>query len=194
MWLVKMWDYKETERILEATTSVPIGSIREPWREVIGVCGGQRTEVDGTEVVCVGPSWPQDYGQLQCDVWLFTRVLIRELMSLLGQCLEKNVLRLLWHILISSYFSASGQLHEQTDGVTMGLPLSLVITSFFMEELRRHHFLRQPMSTSFPIGWGTSSPTRIVSIRTFSSPWGQKETATFLSWTHWTQVFIGAQG
>jgi hypothetical protein len=38
MWLVNMWDYIGRERTLEATPSVPIGSITESWREVIGVC------------------------------------------------------------------------------------------------------------------------------------------------------------
>jgi hypothetical protein len=70
-------------------------------------------------------------------------------MSLLGQHLEENVLRLPQHVLISSNFSASGHFHEQTDSVTMGLPLSLVITSFFMEEFEKvplHQAAHGPLS------------------------------------------------
>jgi hypothetical protein len=62
-------------------------------------------------------------------VSLFTRVPIRETMSLLGRHFE-DILTLLRHVLTSSYFSFAGQFYKQIDGVAMGSPLSTVIANY----------------------------------------------------------------
>jgi hypothetical protein len=59
---------------------------------------------------------PQDI-MVSFDVMsLFTRVPVREAMSLLG----RHFAELFRHVLTASYFSFAGQFYEQTDGVAMG--------------------------------------------------------------------------
>jgi hypothetical protein len=65
---------------------------------------------------------------------VFTRVPIRETMSLLGQHFEEVILRLFCHVLAFSHFSFAGQFYEIIDGVVMGSPLSLVIINLFLED------------------------------------------------------------
>jgi retron-type reverse transcriptase len=67
-------------------------------------------------------------------VSLFTKVPIRETMDLLRRHFEKDVLALFRHFLTTSYLTFNGQFYEQTDGVSMGSPLSLLITNFYMED------------------------------------------------------------
>jgi hypothetical protein len=69
--------------------------------------------------LCTGPA-----------VSLFTRVPIKEIMSLLSRHFEEDILRLFHHVLMASYFSFSGQCYEQIDGVAIGSPLSPVIANF----------------------------------------------------------------
>jgi hypothetical protein len=66
-------------------------------------------------------------------VSLFTRVPIRETMSLLSRHFGEDILTLFRHVLTSSYFCFAGQFYEQIDGVAMGSPLSPVIAKFYME-------------------------------------------------------------
>jgi hypothetical protein len=65
---------------------------------------------------------------------LFTKVPIRETMILLGRHFEEDVLGLFRHVLTTSYFTFNGQFYGQIDSVTMGPPLSPVITNFYMED------------------------------------------------------------
>jgi hypothetical protein len=55
-------------------------------------------------------------------------------MDLLGRHFEEDVLGLFRHILITSYFTISRQLHRQTDDVAMGLLLSTVIANCYKED------------------------------------------------------------
>jgi hypothetical protein len=61
-------------------------------------------------------------------VLLFTRVPIRETMSLLSRHFEEDILRLFRHVLFRWSF------YEQTDSGAMSLPLSPVIASFFKQD------------------------------------------------------------
>jgi hypothetical protein len=57
-------------------------------------------------------------------------------MFLLGRHFEGNIMRL-FHHLLTSCFSFSGQSCEQTDGVTVGSPLSPVIANIFVEDFEK---------------------------------------------------------
>jgi len=67
-------------------------------------------------------------------VFLFTEVPIVDSLELLSHHFEDDVLALFIHVLTSTYFCFNGQFYEQTDGVAMGSPLSLVTANFFMED------------------------------------------------------------
>jgi hypothetical protein len=54
-------------------------------------------------------------------------------LELLNHHFEDDVLALFKHVLTSTYFCFDGHFYEQTDGVAMGSPLSLVMANFFME-------------------------------------------------------------
>jgi hypothetical protein len=58
-------------------------------------------------------------------------------MDLLGQHFEEDKLRLLRHVLPTSYFSFNGQLYGQIDGVAVGSPLSPVIANFYKEDFEK---------------------------------------------------------
>jgi retron-type reverse transcriptase len=66
---------------------------------------------------------------------LFTRVPVKDSLSLLSQHFTEDILALFKLVLTSTYSSFNGQYFEQTDGVAMGSPLSPVIANFFMEDL-----------------------------------------------------------
>jgi retron-type reverse transcriptase len=66
-------------------------------------------------------------------VSLFTNVPIVDSLEILSHHFEDDVLALFKHALTSTYFCSDGQFYEQTDGVAMGSPLSLVIANLFME-------------------------------------------------------------
>jgi hypothetical protein len=66
-------------------------------------------------------------------VALFTKVPTGEALCLLSCHSNEDTLMLFCHVLTFSFFSFYGQFYEQTDGVAVGLPLSLVIAKFFME-------------------------------------------------------------
>jgi hypothetical protein len=83
-------------------------------------------------------------------VSLFTRVPIRETMSLLSRHFEEDILTLFRHVLTSSYFCFAGQFYEQIDGVAMGSPLSLVIANFYMEVFEEMALDRAPHK---PLCW-----------------------------------------
>jgi hypothetical protein len=65
---------------------------------------------------------------------ILTRVPIKETMDLLGRHFKEDVLGLFPHVLITSYFTVSGQFHGQADSVAMGSPLPPVIAYFCMED------------------------------------------------------------
>ena len=67
-------------------------------------------------------------------VSLFTKVPVEESLTLLSQHFNKDILALYKHVLTSIYFFVDGRFYEQTDGVTMGSPLSPVIANFYMED------------------------------------------------------------
>jgi hypothetical protein len=77
---------------------------------------------------------PQDITASLDVVSLFTRVPIRETMSLLSRHFEEDILRLFRCVLMASNFIFAGQVYEQFEGVAMGLPLSPVTANFFMED------------------------------------------------------------
>jgi hypothetical protein len=83
-------------------------------------------------------------------VSLFTDVLVTDYLKLLNQHFQEDVLALFRHVLTSTYFCFDGQYYEQTDGVAMGSPLSLVIADFFMEESERRAIER---ATHKPAYW-----------------------------------------
>ena len=68
---------------------------------------------------------------------LFTKVPIVDSLVLLSRHFEEDVLALFKHILTSTYFCFDGQFYEQTDGVAMGSPLSLVMRISSWRVLRR---------------------------------------------------------
>lgn len=70
-------------------------------------------------------------------VSLFTKVLLKETLDLLGSILASEVTDLFQHMPFSTYFLFSGQYFEQTDEVAMGSPLSPVIVNFYMEAFER---------------------------------------------------------
>jgi hypothetical protein len=67
---------------------------------------------------------PQDIMITFDVVSLFTRVPLKETMSLLSRHFEEDILTLFRHVLTSSHFSFTGQFYEQIDGVAMGSPVS----------------------------------------------------------------------
>ena len=67
-------------------------------------------------------------------VSLFTKVPVEESLTLLSQHFNKDILALYKYVLTSTYFFVDGRFYEQTDGVTMGSPLSPVIANFYMED------------------------------------------------------------
>jgi hypothetical protein len=67
-------------------------------------------------------------------VSLFTKVPVKESLTLLSQHFKEEVLSLFKHVLTSTYFCVEGQFYKQTDGVAMGSPLSPVIANFYMED------------------------------------------------------------
>jgi hypothetical protein len=72
-------------------------------------------------------------------VSLFTKVPKRGTMDLLGRHFEEDVLGIFCHVLTTSYFTFNGQFYGQTDGVTMGSPLSLVIANFYIVDYDSCH-------------------------------------------------------
>jgi hypothetical protein len=70
-------------------------------------------------------------------VSLFTGVLLKETMDLLGCHFEEDVLGLFHHVLTTSYFTFNGQLYGQTDGVAMGSPLFPVIANIYMVDYKK---------------------------------------------------------
>jgi hypothetical protein len=70
-------------------------------------------------------------------VFLYNQVPLVKSLNLLSQHFSKEILALLRHVLTSTYFSVDGQFYEQTDGVAMGSPLSLVIGNFLMEDFEK---------------------------------------------------------
>jgi hypothetical protein len=69
-------------------------------------------------------------------VLIFTRVMIKEAMSLLNRHFE-DILRLFCHVLTSSYFNFGSQLYQQTDSMAMDLLLSPITANFFMEDFEK---------------------------------------------------------
>jgi hypothetical protein len=69
----------------------------------------------------------------------FTRVPIKETMDLLGRHFEEDVLT-------TYYFTFNGQFYGQTDDVAMGLPLSPVITNFYMEDYEKEALESPPQT------------------------------------------------
>jgi hypothetical protein len=80
-------------------------------------------------------------------VSLFTKVLIRETMDLLGRHFEEDVLGLFHHILTTSYFTFNGHFDGQTDGVTMDSSLSPVIANFYMEDYEKPALESAPLKS-----------------------------------------------
>jgi hypothetical protein len=70
-------------------------------------------------------------------VSLFTKVPITDALSVFSQHSDEYNMRLFCHNLASSFFCFSGQFYEQTDRVTMGLPLSPMTANFFMKDKKR---------------------------------------------------------
>jgi retron-type reverse transcriptase len=66
-------------------------------------------------------------------VSLFTKVPVKESLTVLSQHFKDEVLALYKHVLTSTYFCVDGQFYEQTDGLAMDSPLSPVISNFYME-------------------------------------------------------------
>jgi retron-type reverse transcriptase len=66
-------------------------------------------------------------------VSLFTKVPVKESLTLLSQHFKDEVLALFKHVLTSTYFCVEGQFYEQTDGVAVGSPLSPVIANIYIE-------------------------------------------------------------
>jgi hypothetical protein len=63
-------------------------------------------------------------------VSMFTKVPIADSLKLFSHHLEDDVLALFKHVLTYPYFCFEGQFYEQTVGVAMSLPISLVIANF----------------------------------------------------------------
>jgi hypothetical protein len=127
---------------------------------------------------------------------LFTMVPIEEALRLLSQHFGEAILRLFRHVLTSSLFSFNGQFHEQTDGVVMGLPLSLSLQTISWITLKKWLWRRRTISPSAgfamwmthsssgrmdPANWLNSFITLLDFMRTSSSLWRQKEMATYPS-------------
>jgi hypothetical protein len=83
-------------------------------------------------------------------VLFFTKVPIKDTMDLLEQHFKKDILRLICHVLTTSYFSYNGQFYEQIDGVTMGSPLSPIITNSYMEDFEERAL---DLTTHKPLCW-----------------------------------------
>ena len=66
-------------------------------------------------------------------VSLFTKVPVEDLLSLPSHHFTEDILALFKLVLTSTHFCFDGQYFEQTDGVAMCLPLSPIISNFFME-------------------------------------------------------------
>jgi hypothetical protein len=67
---------------------------------------------------------------------LFTNVPVADSLELLlSHHFEDYFLALFKHVLTSTYFCF--EFYKQTDGVAMGLPLSPIITNFFIEDFEK---------------------------------------------------------
>ena len=67
-------------------------------------------------------------------VSLFTKVPVKESLTLLRQHFKDEIIALYKHALTSTDFCVDVQFYEQTDGVAMGSPHSPVIAYFYMED------------------------------------------------------------
>jgi hypothetical protein len=67
-------------------------------------------------------------------VSLFARVPIGDSLHLLSQQLDEGNIRLLHHVLTSSFFCFNSQFYEQTDGVVLDSSLSPVMANFFVQD------------------------------------------------------------
>jgi hypothetical protein len=79
-------------------------------------------------------SAPQDILVSIGVVSLFSRVPIMKTMNLLSPHFEDDIPRLFRHVPTDTYISFAGRFYEYIDDVTMGSPLSPVITNLFMED------------------------------------------------------------
>jgi retron-type reverse transcriptase len=129
---------------------------------------------------------------------LFTKVPIADSLELLGHHFEDDFLALFIHVQTFTYFCFDGQFYKQTDGVAMGLPLSPIITNFFIEDFEKKAL---DQVAHKPICWfryvddtciiwphGQEKLTEFLNhliglhIK-YSSQWKKKKTTTFHSWT-----------
>ena len=73
----------------------------------------------------------------------FTKVPIKGTLTLLQQIFPEDIEPLFQHCLTTSYFQWDNEFYEQTNGVVMGNPLSLVIANVYTE-----HFEKQALASA----------------------------------------------
>jgi len=76
---------------------------------------------------------PDDFLVTFDIVSLFTKIPIDEEIQVVNKISDQCIAKLVETCLKFMFFSFQGQLYEQTCGVAMGFPLSLVVANLFME-------------------------------------------------------------
>jgi hypothetical protein len=104
--------------------------------------------MDFTDTISTLRTGPRDILVSFDVISLFTMVPLEEALRLLSRHFDEAILRLFRHVLTSSFFSFSGQLYEQTDGVrwVRRSPLSLQTISW--NTLKKWLWIRRPISPS----------------------------------------------
>jgi hypothetical protein len=115
-----------------------------------------------------------EYLMISSDVVsYFINVPIVDSLELLSHHFEDDILALFKHVLTSTYFCFDGQFYEQTDGVAMGSPISLVIANFFMEDFQKK---ATEQATHKPVCW-----FRYVDDTSVICPHGKEKLIEFLN-------------
>ena len=70
-------------------------------------------------------------------VSLYTKVPIEDSIRVLREITSDEIAKLVEISLKSTYFSFTGEIYEQVDGVAMGSPLSLIVANLYMEYLEK---------------------------------------------------------
>jgi hypothetical protein len=78
-------------------------------------------------------------------VSLFTKIPIEGAVEVINKITDEETTKLVEICLKSTFFSFQNEIYEQTCGVAMGSPLSLVVANLFMEDLESKSLASSPL-------------------------------------------------
>jgi hypothetical protein len=82
-------------------------------------------------------------------VSLFTKILIDGAMEVIKNITDQGTAKLVEICLKSTFFNFQGDIYEQICGVSMGSPLSPIITNLFMDYLERKSLISSPFQPKY---------------------------------------------